>query len=272
MRSALAGALCGWWVLAAAAGAPESAGVTDIRVVGTSLEIVEHNGRRRAGPALAGAQFKLGGHGSPLRFRINAVAPDTNPAVTLHEVELRDGAGAWRNVCEPDRDGRALALFLEGTTLPNGQHVRSAGHLSITCTSGVQAKCLRAGYWPWDDSRGPGLGLKLFQACTRMFRADYCGDGVAWTRDGMAIDFFDAHGIEKPEQPATMPFEAAWGEEGALCVHHTRVPDRMDLEGLKALCPRLQAQPQGAACSQDAARALPGALLFNRSSDALARQ
>lgn len=272
MRRAIAGALLGWLAtIAPGAPAAEPAGVPSIRVVGTSLQVIEHDGRRRAGANLAGAQLKLGDPKAPLRLRIVSLGEGARAGITWHEIEIQDAEGAWRNPCQPDREGRSDAFFITGRTLPNGRHVAEPGSLSITCSSGVQAKCLRAGYWPWDDSRGAGEGLKLFQACTRMFRADYCGDGVAWTRDGMAIDFFDAYGIEKPEDPATMPFEAAWGEDGAVCVHHTRVPDRVGLGGLKALCPPLAARPLGDACSEDWARAMPGALLFNRSADALGR-
>ena len=49
---------------------------------------------------------------------------------------------------------------------------------------------------PWDDSHGPGSGNALFQTCTRMFRADDCGDGFGWTKNGHLIDILDAHNIQ----------------------------------------------------------------------------
>ncbi|GEM_PF-1208691 len=236
-----------------------------IRVVGTSLEIVDADGRHRSGQALAGVELVMGDAGGAPRLRIQSVVNDGARGVTLHEVESLDASGTWNNVCEPDRDGRRLALFVEGYDLPDGRQVREPGRVSMTCTAGVQGKCLRAGYFPWDDSRGPGTGVELYQTCTRMFRADYCGNGVGWTRNGMAIDLFDVHAIQKPEEPATLPFEAAWGPAGALCVHHTRVPDRIGLKELIAQCPRLATARNGEACTEGAARSLPGVLLFNRS-------
>ena len=235
------------------------------RVVGTSLEVVDRDGSTRTGAALAGMEFTLGDGDDAPRLRIAAVIADTRPGVLLHEIEARDPSGRWTNICGADRDDRRLALFVEGFDLPDGRQVNAPGRLSITCTAGVRGKCLRAGYLPWDDSRGPGTGQELFQTCTRMFRADYCGDGIGWTRNGMAIDLFDRENIQRPAVPATMPFEAAWGPRGAICVHHTRVASRGDLDTLLRACPRLAQAPNGAACTEALATGMPGALLFNRS-------
>ncbi len=259
--------LCGIAVLCCTglcqAAAPVAHGA---RVVGSSLEVVDADGVRRAGLQLAGVELLLGAEPAT-RLRIVSVTRDPGSDVVLHEVEAQDSSGAWRNVCEPDRDNRRLALFIAGHDTPDGRQVPTPGQVSLTCSAGVQGKCLRAGYRPWDDAHGAGSGNTLFQACTRMFRADYCGDGIGWTRNGMAVDIFDVHGIQRAAQPATLPFEAAWGPDGAVCVHHTRVQQRGDLAALLAACPRLAAAPTGAACSEAAAAGLPGALLFNRSAD-----
>ena len=98
-----------------------------------------------------------------------------------------------------------------------------------------------------------------FQACVRPVRADYCGDGTAHTRDGTPIDIFDAIGIQRDEETPGMTFEAAWREDGAVCVRHTRLPDVLDSVTLAAQCPRLE-RSIGEACDEATA-----ALLFNRS-------
>jgi len=238
------------------------------RVVGSSIEIVNIAGQRRHGLALAGAEFMLGrgeAAASTLRLRIVSVVADRVDGVFLHEVEALDASGAWQNICAPDREQRRLALFIEGHDLPDGRQVPVPGEVSITCTAGVQGKCLRAGYVPWDDRHGPGTGAALFQTCTRMYRADYCGDGIGWTRNGMTIDLYDIHGIQRPEEPASMPFEAGWGPDGATCVHHTRVIERGGVDALLAQCPRLALVPSGAQCTPSTAAR--GALMFNRSHD-----
>lgn len=243
-----------------------------VRIVGTTVEIVDDTGRHRSGLELGNVELTLGEGADAARLRVVAVVADSRAGVWLHEVESLDAStGQWTNICAPDRDNRRLALFIEGHDLPDGSQVHVPDQLSVTCSAGVQGKCLRAGYFPWDNSRGSGSGAALFQTCTRMFRADYCGDGIGWTRNGMAIDIFDLHAIQQPAVPATLPFEAAWGPQGALCVHHTRVPDRGRLAALLEQCPRLAALPHGAACTEASAAGLPGALLFNRSADPLPR-
>ena len=98
-----------------------------------------------------------------------------------------------------------------------------------------------------------------------MVRADYCGDGRSYTRDGTMIEVEDAFGIlgDGGLPSPTRRFEAAWGPEGATCVDHVRVPARGTLEDVLRACPRLAGR-LGQACTP--ARPDPaGALLTNRS-------
>jgi hypothetical protein len=252
-------------LLGALVASPADARDGVLRVNGTTIETSDASGSLRSGLALAGSSLRIGEGEGATTLRIVAVVEDAVPGVLLHEIEVQNAAGTWTNICEPDRDQRRLALFIAGYDLADGSQVRAPDRVSLTCSAGVQGKCLRAGYLPWDDSRGPGTGQELFQTCTRMFRADYCGDGIGWTRNGMAIDLFDRASIQRPAEPATMPFEAAWGPKGAVCVHHTRVSSRGDLSALLQACPRLAQAPNGAACTEALTAGMPGALLFNRS-------
>src|SRR5690242_10952997 len=78
-----------------------------------------------------------------------------------------------------------------------------------------------------------------YQACVRLVRADYCGDGVGHTRNGAPIDLFDRVGIQADEPAPGMTLEAAFGPDGAACVRHTRLPDVLGMGALAAQCPRL---------------------------------
>ena len=113
------------------------------------------------------------------------------------------------------------------------------GIFELACTSGALGKCVRFGYRPWAFAQGLEL-RELYNACIRMVRADYCGNGTATTKDGQAIDMYDDLGIQKPENDPAMEFEAGWTEEGAACVRHTRVKENATLETLVAACPRLK--------------------------------
>lgn len=76
------------------------------------------------------------------------------------------------------------------------------------------------GYAPWSG------GADVHQTCTRMARADYCGKGTSFTRDGTAIDVYDTLGVQTATGDASMRFEAAWGPSGALCVSRPRYDAR----------------------------------------------
>jgi hypothetical protein len=127
--------------------------------------------------------------------------------------------------------------------------------------NGTNAR-VRFGYPPWASADGVSL-RDAYNACIRMVRADYCGNGTPTTKDGQFIDIYDDHGIQKHDNKPTMDFEAGWTPNGAACARHVRVKENVSLESLVAACPRLKDRV-GPACSEDAARRL-GARLFNRS-------
>jgi hypothetical protein len=70
-------------------------------------------------------------------------------------------------------------------------------------------------------------------------------------------------GINRPEGDSTpgVSFEAAWNEEGAICVAHPRVPQNMTLERLAETCPRLKGR-LGAICTEESAASFAKPLLF----------
>jgi hypothetical protein len=62
----------------------------------------------------------------------------------------------------------------------------------------------------------------LHQTCTRLARADYCGDGVPHTENGTLIDVFDPAGIQVGVDDPALSFEAGWSPDGAVCVSAPR--------------------------------------------------
>jgi hypothetical protein len=66
------------------------------------------------------------------------------------------------------------------------------------------------------------LGL-YHQACTRLIRADYCGDGTPWTVNGRRINVYDHLGIQYDSEKWI--FEAEWDVNGARCLQAQRVRD-----------------------------------------------
>ena len=68
-----------------------------------------------------------------------------------------------------------------------------------------------------------------YNACVRMLRADYCGDGRSWTRDGTLIDMWDDHRIQTSDTLSDPAFSFSkrdgWAQ-GAVCVRRTRIAIR----------------------------------------------
>jgi hypothetical protein len=66
----------------------------------------------------------------------------------------------------------------------------------------------------------------LFNACVRMARGDYLGNGESTTRFGTPIQPYASSGTDKPACSSPGPcegcFEASWDEKGAVCINHER--------------------------------------------------
>ena len=116
------------------------------------------------------------------------------------------------------------------------------GAFEITCTGGAQGKCVSFGYAPWGAPEGTP-GFDLYNACVRMVRADYAGDGKGTTRDGQPIDLYDRFGIQRPDNDPGMELEAGWGRDGAVCVRHVRVKENVTLKALEQLSLHCMAAP-----------------------------
>jgi ADYC domain len=239
--------------------------VPELAVEGTAFVLRQPDGSELRGAQLVGAELDLAGG---VTVRIDAVRPDPGDKsgeTLLHALSTRGADGAWVPLCDADREGKREGFPVPGRWDEAGRYHAdaSASHFALTCTSGAQAKCVRFGYKPWKAAPDGTPMAAMYEACVHMTRADYCGDGVATTRDGTQIDIFDRHGVQRPESPAEFRFEAGWSPTGAVCVNHTRIPDNITLDQLAQRCPRLAAA-LGTSCTEESAAKL-GAVLFNRS-------
>lgn len=172
----------------------------------------------------------------------------------------------WKNLCQPDVENVAKAIPLTGKWNEAGAHIESEEFVTLGCTNGVLAKCVRFGYRPWKNQGGKAL-RDFHQACTRMLRADYCGKGKDHTREGTPIDVYDVLGIEKKTPNSGMVFEAAWGTQGATCINRPRWFET--LSEISSECPdKFKKQlKEGKSCStsETATQNYPDSLLFNDS-------
>jgi ADYC domain-containing protein len=189
-----------------------------------------------------------------VKYRITAVTPE-NPAYDpthtgatyLYTLEqFVDDTGSWQPACGPDVDGLGVAIPIAAIFDAQGNRVESDSLFTFGCTTGVIAKCYRWGYRPWVT--GYGDLVDMHWTCTRLARADYCGDGTPHTHDGTWVNVWDDLPPPGPIQnhglltPLGMVFEAGWNHSGAVCLSHARwllddtlanlCPDRLVPPGL----------------------------------------
>jgi hypothetical protein len=250
--------------------APTGAAAADpalerVEVAGTEFRLVMADGTVRRGQALVGAVIRLD-NGLTIRIDSAGLDPlDPDGEIWLYDLSTPDPATqAWINLCTSDPDGVAKGFPLSGSWTKTGEHVPSPASFSLTCTSGASGKCVRMGYKPWRTGPAGESLWDYHQACVRFLRADYCGDGTPHTRPGMRVSVYDRIAIQADESAAELVFEAAWGPEGAVCLRKTRVPDISSLEDVRRQCPA-RAAAWSTACTEERARTMPDALLFNGS-------
>ena len=122
--------------------------------------------------------------------RLAAYDPTHTGSTFLYTLEQWvDDTGSWQPACPVDADGRRVAIPLAATWDEHGDRIESSSLFTFGCTTGVIAKCYRWGYRPWVT--GYGDLAAMHWTCTRLARADYCGDGVSHTHDGTWINVWD---------------------------------------------------------------------------------
>jgi len=156
-------------------------------------------------PLLGAALDVRTSEGRTLELRIERI--DTSGGLTRYGLSAFD---------QPVCANGELGIFISGAWSNSGEHLASDTMLTYACESGVLHKCAAWGYAPWqaDDS--------YYQTCTRMARADYCGDGQSWTREHTLVNIYDQLGVQVSEPADGLSFEAAWGPDGAVCVNDSR--------------------------------------------------
>ena len=173
---------------------------------------------------------------SDLVLKINNITQSSvQPDVYLYNLAYREKNSAqWLPYCgNPGVPAIPLANYWDQQT---GDRVDDENVITFACSNAALGKCALWGYRPWATATVcEGKNKKEVcreisladhhQACTRMARADYCGDGRTATVNGTLIDIWD--GLEDSQQtPFTdWPVEAEWGPDGATCLNFTRHPE-----------------------------------------------
>ena len=182
--------------------------------------------------------------GKPVEVAICGAEPSAeDPGMVWYRIEAWNAvAQEWENPCVAlDRVPDPRALAVSGVWDASGAHHEDPDKLTFACENGAITKCILWGYKPWASRDGQSLA-DAHQACTRMARADYCGDGRSHTHENTALDIYDRFGVltrttesSAAWDTARASFEAAWAPDGATCLARTR--DGRPLETILQECP-----------------------------------
>lgn len=125
-------------------------------------------------------------------------------------------------ICEPDIDGDRWAYVVGNVSVDVADASISIDNhsLLVACASGALGKAISWGFAPW--AYGYARDLKLYQTGVRTVMADYCGDGVSYTEDGVLIQVSNERAGQSFVYPETST-EAVFGPDGALCLTCPRI-------------------------------------------------
>lgn len=194
-------------------------------LAGSELRVTTTTGAVLAGEQLEGAILNFGlvdsSESSHYKVRkikvVDVIPPQPGDDVWHYNLQVKDNPGAWQPLCLTDLGMATEAILIADAWNP-ATGARIAGPVSdlvtLACRDAAIGKCVEWGYHPWE------LG-DYHDACTRLVRADYCGDGTAHTVDGLTIHVLDEIGVQEAEPGSTYAVEAEWGPDGATCLNES---------------------------------------------------
>lgn len=220
------------------------------RVRGTDVSDVRLEEGRLVSPSLAskgwtGVEFDgLTSDGQPVKVAVCGVESSrTETSSQWYRIEVRkEKSATWENPCIPtERTPNPRALAVQGVWDVSGARKEMKDRFTFACENGAIAKCAEWGYKPW-AKKGENSLAPFHQACTRMVRGDYCGNGRSHTHDDNPLDVYDSLRImtrtdeDGPGWKRTLAsFEGGWTPDGASCLARTR--EGQSLKSIQEECP-----------------------------------
>jgi ADYC domain/Pentapeptide repeats (8 copies) len=218
---------------------------------GTSLTGVRTDtGATTSGPVVGSTMRAALSNGATLALRFDgALAVLVNGVAQWAYAVSYNADGGWRALC-----GTGIGAFaIPGTWdtrsgVPGGgAYAGSAKVFTLACRGMTIAKCVEMGYTPSSPYK------RQLQACVRLLRGDYCGDGSTWTVTGNQVNIYDGVGV----QTDTMAWdiEAEWTPDGARCLSARRETRFATSIGVLPTCVKDGVLQTHATCGQDFAKA-----------------
>lgn len=229
-----------------------------LTIEGTSL-VGYKNGTRYDGSWFIGADLRgTLGSGATIKLRVDDIQQGpaangnwpNNTDLSLYFVSFFGTDNQWHPACRDYTGAPVYAMALPGRwdyrmgEAGGGSFINDPSKFTFACMGGAIAKCVLFGYRPWSSKNGESLA-PYHQACTRLIRGDYCGDGDFHTQNGNRVNLYDPLNIQTDTED--WAFEALWDENGARCIYplnrsHAGIPcydDRVDLLCGQSLGPNM---------------------------------
>jgi hypothetical protein len=220
----------------------------DVSLDGSNVVVKKWNkGKwlKKGGEELVGMDFDISAeviddegeeHVMDFLIRANDIYRDSNyDDIFYYDLTISlKGTNVWQPLCEGGNPAIPLRNYWNEET---GARINDKDFVTFACTTGVLAHCVEWGYRPWAEAEqcySYKVGKKTkkvcwdvslkdhHQACTRMARADYCGDGTPWTVAGTPIDIYDALDPQLEVSETDWDIEAEWNPNGAYCLNDIR--------------------------------------------------
>jgi hypothetical protein len=218
--------------------------VNGTSVNGTSVNGTSVNGSTLTSASLPGGDFTgttwigdlTNGGTIPLRIDGSVAVPAPNADLTSYYVSYQTTAG-WSPLCGTEAGGSPIpAIPMLGVwsyaqgVVGGGGYTPDASKITFACRGKAIAKCIEMGYRPpVSGAPSAATSTERLVACTRLLRADYCGDGRSFTVNGTLINLYDNVGIQADAEPWTI--EAEWTSTGARCTNDAQFT-RLTVSGL----------------------------------------
>ena len=258
-----------------------------VRYNGVRYNGVRYNGVRYNGTSLAGTPedesvevdsaaltgIDMDGDlsdGSILAMQIASIQWNSLAGQYLYNIRYYSlDSFSWEWLCGTDESNQPIAAIpiMKSYLYPTFDVDGDLSRFTFSCVNAALGKCALWGYAPWKTNFQETYNASTqtrdlaasHQACQRLVRADYCGNGTPHTRNGTPIDVYDTYGIQNPDNIGGNTVEADWRSDGAYCIKHTRwgtadstlTPGETDLQYVQRVCPSRLAQ-NDASCSNDA--------------------
>jgi hypothetical protein len=218
-------------------------GCSNASVKDAELVCVRSDGTVLRGRDLEGVSLEATlDDGAKVPLRITSIGEREGGLFSYFIVAADSGESACPVAAGASPDAFALA---EPHDLATGAPLADPGAIHFACRGSALYSCLSAGYRPWTnltetlgDRQLEQPGAPFLQACARLVRGDYCGDGTSHAPAGASVAFWDTFGVnDEPsgEAAAGLELEGEWSTNGASCITRVRWPEA--LEWVSAHCP-----------------------------------